>query len=144
MQKNVVKQPAGFTLIEIMIVIAFIAGLLAYFGQRFMHFGERAKINQTKLQLEDIRSALNLYRQDMGKYPLSREGGLDNLMKTPRPKGRWSGPYLTEKQIKDPWGHDIQYFAPPRDKAYGAYQVISYGTDGEESDDDIELAEKEI
>ena len=81
----------------------------------------------------------------MEKYPSTREGGLELLWKLPKPRGKWDGPYLTSFPPKDGWANEIEYDSPPmRRKELGKYELISFGPDGQESDDDIIVGEKEL
>src|SRR5215211_2996120 len=101
---------AGFTLIEILLVIVIIlllAGALVIF---VLPQQEGAEKNTTKLKLEQVSSALDTYRLNMGHYPKEDEGGLDALMVKPNFENekmgeRWRGPYLKPGvNLEDAWG----------------------------------------
>lgn len=137
-----VRNSEGFSLLEILAVLALIAGLLAFIIPRVAKQLGQASVRQTKLVMQNVKGQLNLYRQDMGQYPKSRDGGLDLLINAPKPKGNWSGPYLDTKPV-DAWGTELEYNSPANDKEHGAYELISYGPDKVPGDDDIVMGEKE-
>jgi len=126
---------------EIMIAILIIGVMTAVVGPPIYRYFGRAKETATKQSLDGIKNAIMLYNTDMSKYPSSREG-LDALIEGPSPRGNWRGPYLEkgEKALKDGWGNDFEYNAPPvkYKKEYRNFEIISYGPGGEE-DGDIEL-----
>jgi general secretion pathway protein G len=131
----------GFTLIEILVVIAiitFLAGLtIANVGKLF----GGSQVDIAKLFVtQSIKTPLVTYRLHMGAYPTTDEG-LQALMVAPANKvDRWRGPYLTEGTklpLLDPWGEPYQYRCPGVHNKDG-YDIWSKGpdrTDG--TDDDI-------
>jgi general secretion pathway protein G len=140
---------AGFTLIEILLVIVIIlllAGALVVF---VLPQQEGAEKNTTKLKLNQISTALDTYRLNIGHYPTEQEGGLDALLKKPsfeneRLGEKWQGPYLKPgTKLDDPWGHPIRYELVDRsadgEKKGGLpYKLSSVGPDGQpDTDDDI-------
>lgn len=146
------KRPAstaGFTLIEILLVIVIIlllAGALVVF---VLPQQEGAEKNTTKLMLNQVSSALDTYRLNLGHYPTEQEGGLDALLKKPtfeneRLGEKWQGPYLKPgTRLDDPWGHKIRYelvdrAAEGEKKGAVPYKLSSVGPDGQpDTDDDI-------
>ena len=142
---------AGFTLIEILLVIVIIlllAGALVIF---VLPQQEGAEKNTTKLLLNQVSSALDTYRLNMGHYPKEDEGGIDALMVKPnfeneRMGERWKGPYLKPGvKLEDPWGHKLRYEALDRaasdTKSALPYKLYSIGPDGQpDTDDDIRIA----
>src|ERR1043165_9036661 len=106
---------AGFTLIEILLVIVIIlllAGALVVF---VLPQQEGAEKNTTKLMLNQIGTALDTYRLNLGHCPTEQEGGLDALLRKPtfeneRLGDKWQGPYVKPgTKLDDPWGHKIRY-----------------------------------
>ena len=147
------KRPAaqgGFTLIEILLVIVIIlllAGALVVF---VLPQQEGAEKNTTKLLLNQVSSALDTYRLNIGHYPTEQEGGLDALLKKPtfeneRLGEKWQGPYLKPgTELDDPWGHKIRYEVVDRsvdgNKTGLPYKLYSVGPDGQaDTDDDIRI-----
>jgi len=129
MEKN------GFSFIEILIVIAIMAGLIAIVGPMLFGRLDEAKVEQAKIQMKSLVGALDLYHLDNSTYPAT-EQGLKALLTKPEvgilPKN-WRGPYLRSSKLpKDPWNNDYTY------QFDGNTIVIkSYGADGEEGGDGI-------
>lgn len=118
----------GFTLLELLIVIA-ILGLLGVLGTlQMMSYLGRARTDTAKLQINQIVTALNLFRVDVGRLP-SNEEGTTSLVTAPQGLKNWRGPYLTKAEaLMDPWGRPFIYHAPGQ-KA--EYDLLSYGADGQ-------------
>lgn len=117
----------GFTLLELLVVVAIIGLLAAYVGPKY--FGQLGKSEHAlaKAQIESFRKALDTYRIDVGAFP-STEEGLAALVNKPVNAAKWSGPYLSKAVPPDPWGHPYVYRAPG---AKGDYDIVSYGKDGQ-------------
>jgi len=121
------RDDAGFTLIELMIVMAIIALLAAFVGPRFLGKKEQAEVQAARAQIEMFGTALDAYRLDVGRYPTTEEG-LDALIRKPASADRWDGPYLRKELIPtDPWKKPYLYKSPGD---HGAYDILSYGADG--------------
>jgi general secretion pathway protein G len=136
--KYVTKRPAlrirvrgGFTLIEILVVIAVISLLAALVAPNvFQHVGT-AKDAVARSQIEMLGAALDAYRLDNGRYP-STQQGLDALWALPSAEPRpsnWRGPYLRKQVPLDPWGTAYVY-ASPGDVHPTGYDLTSLGADG--------------
>jgi general secretion pathway protein G len=125
-----VGEAAGFTFIEIMVVVAILAILAALVIPRIMGRTDDAKRTAAKVQIRNIEGALQLYKLDNGVYP-STEQGLKALVEKPSvgviPKKWKIGGYLP-KLPEDSWQHPYKYLSPSQK---GDYEVISLGTDGE-------------
>ena len=118
---------AGFTLIELMIVL-FILGLLAALvAPRLMGRVGKAKQKTAQAQIQMLATALDLYHLDVGRYPTDEEG-LKSLSAKPESQSAWSGPYLDKAVPKDPWGRDYVYKCPGE---HGPYDLYSMGADGQ-------------
>jgi general secretion pathway protein G len=117
----------GFTLLELLVVVAIIGLLAAYVGPKY--FGQLGKSEQTlaKSQIESFSRALASYRLDVGTFP-STEEGLDALLVKPAAVAKWNGPYLSKAVPPDPWGRAYIYRAPG---TKSEYDVLSYGKDGQ-------------
>lgn len=123
----------GFTLIEILVVIAVIAILAALVAPNvFQHLGT-SRDSAARAQVEMISAALDMYRLDNGRYPTT-EQGLEALRVEPatEPLPRnWNGPYLRRTVPDDPWGNPYVYRSPGVENTWG-FDLLSYGADGRE------------
>jgi general secretion pathway protein G len=117
----------GFTLLELLVVVAIIGLLASYVGPKY--FSQIGKSEQAlaKTQIESFHRALASYRLDVGAFP-STEEGLSALMVKPSSAPKWNGPYLSKEVPPDPWGRPYIYHAPG---AKGDYDLMSYGKDGQ-------------
>jgi general secretion pathway protein G len=116
----------GFTLVEILVVLAILALLVGLVGPRVMKQLGGAKSDTARLQIDDFGAALDLFYLDVGRYPNTQEG-LEALVISPANTPKWGGPYLKKKKIPmDPWGTEYQYQSPGQ---HGDYDLYSYGAD---------------
>lgn len=146
------KARSGFTLIEVLLVIVIIlmlAGALVVF---VLPQQEGAEKNTTRLLLQNVETALDTYRLNMGRYPTT-EQGLSALMSKPtfeneRLGDKWNGPYLKPgTKLEDTWGNPIRYeLAESTDesnKNAPRYKLFSTGPDGQpDTADDIKSREE--
>lgn len=117
---------AGFTLLELLVVVAILGLLAAFVGPRY--FGQLGK-SETGVAAAQVRSfadALDAYRVDMGRYPTTQEG-LAALVDRPTDT-RWRGPYLRKAVPTDPWGRPYVYRSPGQGGV--DYDLLSLGKDG--------------
>ena len=120
---------AGFTLVEILVVITIIGLIMAIVGPRVLNYLGESKVKAAKIQIESFSSALDLFYLDMGRYPASGDG-LAALVQRPGSAQAWNGPYLKGGVVpNDPWGHPYVYRSPV-DRA--PYEIVSFGSDGQE------------
>ena len=120
---------AGFTLVEILVVITIIGLIMALVGPRVLNYLAESKVKAARIQVESFASSLDLFYLDNGRYPTTSEG-LIALAQRPGSVDSWNGPYLRSGTVpNDPWGHPYIYRSPGE---HGAYDIISYGSDGQE------------
>ena len=134
LMRQPLRSSAGFTFIEIMVVVAILAILAALVVPRIMGRTDDAKRTAAKVQIRNIEGALQLYKLDNGVYPTT-EQGLKALIEKPSvgvvPKKWKIGGYLP-KLPEDPWGNPYKYVSPvQRGDQKIDYEVTSLGTDGE-------------
>ena len=118
----------GFTLLELLVVVAIIGMLAAYVGPKY--FSQLGKSEQTiaKSQIESFSKAMDTFRLDVGRYPSNAEG-LEALVKKPPTAPRWGGPYLAKALPLDPWGKAYVYKFPGSNGK--DFDILSYGSDGQ-------------
>ena len=125
---------AGFTLIEMMVVMVIIGLLMALVGPRFIRQAEVAKVKAARAQIELLGTALDTFRLDVGRYPSSQEG-LAALRQRPFGTDRWDGPYLKKDVPKDPWDRPYYYRSPGEGgRPYDLYSLGADGTPGGDGD----------
>jgi general secretion pathway protein G len=118
----------GFTLLELLVVVAIIGLLAAYVGPKYFSQIGRSEVTVAQAQIEAFDRALDTYRVDVGHYP-SVEQGLSVLVVRPDNEKKWRGPYLMKEVPQDPWGHPYLYRQPGPNGT--DYQILSYGKDGQ-------------
>ena len=119
---------SGFTLLELLVVVAIIGLLAAFVGPRlFGHIGQ-SQVTAAKAQIEALSHAVDAYRIDMGRFPDANEG-LQALVKAPADASHWHGPYLAKDLPDDPWGRPYLYKTPGANGR--EYQIESLGRDGQ-------------
>ncbi len=118
---------AGYSLLEILIVLAIIALIAALVGPRLFAQLDHAKVTTARVQVRSLETALQTMELDIGRYPTESEG-LNLLVEGDRKTvAGWNGPYLASGVPMDPWGHPYVY-EPPADAAH-APKVHSLGSD---------------
>ena len=115
----------GFTLLELMVVLAILALLGGLVGPKVLDYLGKAKSRTAIVQIAELEKTLDNFKLDVGRYPTA-EGGLDALVKRPASANLWSGPYIKEVP-KDPWNNPYKYANPG---AGGGVEILSLGADG--------------
>ncbi len=126
------QRNAGFTLIEILVVMAIIGMLAVMVAPNVFRQQAGAQRDAAMSQISALEAALDAHRLDVGSYPDSLEGLVENI----DDRASWNGPYLRREVPLDPWGNSYVYEADGRE-----FSLISYGPDGEQggTDDDADI-----
>jgi len=120
---------AGFTLIEIMVVVVILGILAAVVVPRIMDRPDQARITKAAQDIRILENSLRLYRLDNFVYPTT-EQGLESLVvrpTTPPEPRRWKEGGYVDRLPRDPWGNEYQYLNPG---VHGEIDIFSYGADG--------------
>jgi len=116
----------GFTLLELLIVVAIIGLLAGYVGPRYFAQIGKSEIAAARAQIDSLEKALDAYRLDTGRYPTT-EQGLAALVTAPQAVAKWNGPYLRKGLPLDPWANPYVYKSPSEK---GDFEIVSLGKDG--------------
>lgn len=125
MKKTRQRTSSGFTLVELLVVLAILGMLAALVGPQVLNQLGGAKTKAASIQIRDFEQALELYKLDVGRFPRSEEG-LDALVRAPSGAKGWNGPYLKKDAVpEDPWGNAYEY------RVSGSkIEITSLGADG--------------
>ncbi len=122
---------AGYTLMELLVVLAILGFLAAIATPMVIRYLDSAKLSTAKTEVSNLSASLDLFKYDVGRYPTTQEG-LDALLKAPSSADNWNGPYIKKTTgLKDPWGHPYNYRSPGE---HGEFDLFSYGPKGEHGD----------
>ena len=124
-----VRGAAGFTLVELLLVLVILGILAALVLPKFTGRTEQARVTAAITQISTFGTALDAFEVDTGSYPRGQDG-LQQLLVAPADITGWRGPYLKSDIPLDPWGHAYTYEYPGRINANG-YDIISAGPDGQ-------------
>jgi general secretion pathway protein G len=117
---------AGFTLVELLLVVTIIGILAAIVVPKMVGRSEQAREVAAKADIASMKTALDAFEVDNGYYPKS-SNGLGDLVQAPRDARNWHGPYI-EKIPTDPWGNPYSYQFPGKHNP-GSYDLMSAGPD---------------
>lgn len=123
----------GFTLIEILVVMAIVMGLVSVVGVNVIRHQREARVKTATIQIRELQNAIAHFETEQGRIP-TMEQGLEALVQkpvsSPVPERYPPDGYLASRRLpKDPWGNDYIYVAPGREGL--PFEIISYGADGE-------------
>jgi general secretion pathway protein G len=120
------RRNAGFTLLELLVVMVIIGLLVGYVGPKYFAQLGKSEVKAAKQQIAGLGKALDIYRLDTGHYP-QQDVGLQALVTAPANETKWRGPYIEKAVPLDPWGQAYVYKIPGE---HNDYDLISYGKDG--------------
>jgi general secretion pathway protein G len=120
------RRAAGFTLLELLVVVAIIGLLVGYVAPRYFSQVGKSEVQVARAQIDSLEKALDQYRLDTRRYP-NAEQGLAALVTRPANEPNWGGPYLKRAVPNDPWGRPYVYRTPGQ---RGEFDLLSLGRDG--------------
>ena len=116
----------GFTLVELLVVLAIITLIVTLVAPQVLRYLGTARSDATQAQINNIESALELFYIDNFRYPTTEEGLAVLAKPSPELTARWNGPYLKKADdLKDPWGNPYVY-----EFSDNAVKISSLGRDG--------------
>ena len=124
--QNRASPHSGFTLMELLVVLAILGLLMGLVGPRVLNQLGGAKSKTAAIQIKDLEQTLEMYKLDVGRFPTTDQG-LDALVNKPAGVVGWNGPYLKSDVPLDPWNGEYNYRYPGEQ---GEIDIYSYGQDG--------------
>jgi general secretion pathway protein G len=127
---------SGFTLLELLVVLAILGLLIGLVAPAVLHQLGSAKEKIAHQSIERLGSVLDMYKLDVGSYPTTKQGLL-SLIERPPGVTRWNGPYLKATQLpQDPWGQPFVYRNPSQrpGREYDLYSLGPTGQSGSTGD----------
>lgn len=146
------RRSGGFTLVEVLVVMAILVLLAGLVAPRILGSKKKANIQTVTTQIGGFKSALERYALDIDAFPTS-EQGLQALITEPEAdeegntggKSKWDGPYLNSDALPtDPWGNEYQYEYPPTHGKGNSPEIWSFGPDGEDDTEDDIVSWKKV
>ena len=105
---------AGFSLIEIIIVVVLIGGIVAFAAAKIMGGRDSANVKLARSQVQGIAQKIDQFQMDTGRLPAT----LDELVTAPGDASGWLGPYFRAGDLRDPWGTPFEYRTPGTDRDF--------------------------
>jgi general secretion pathway protein G len=124
--KKLRRRDSGFTLLELLVVLAIMGMLAAIIAPQVIKYLGSSRTQTAHVQIQNVMAALELFRLDVGRYPTPQEG-LQGLVTAPQSAANWNGPYLRkDSALRDPWGEAYIYRIPGQ---HGEIDVFTLGSD---------------
>lgn len=122
---------SGFSVMEILVVIAIIGVLMAVVAPMIRNVYSQAKRYTTTTKLRNLKTQVESFKTDTGRYPQTLQELIDRPT-DPKASGKWQGPYIDEEsQLEDGWGNEFVY--EPVKEAGKPFRLYSWGSGGEGS-----------
>ncbi|MEM1190639.1 MAG: type II secretion system major pseudopilin GspG [Pseudomonadota bacterium] len=128
------RRAAGFTLMELLVVLAILGLLMSLVGPQVLNQFGRAKTQTALVQIKDLEQALEMYKLDVGRYPSTAQG-LVALVQKPGDAAGWNGPYLKGNLPQDPWKRDYNYKFPGERAEVDIFTLGQNGAPGGDGED---------
>lgn len=128
------RSTAGFTLIELMVVLLILAMLATIAAPRVTKYLSKAKSQTAKVQVQALSAAVDAFVLDVGRPPSDAEG-LQSLLTAPAEAPAWDGPYVKQgASLTDPWGRPYRYRSPGQHSEYDIYTLAADDKEGGKGD----------
>lgn len=127
--------PAGFTLVEVMVVLVILVLIAGLVAPRIMGQVDRANVRAAEVQVKNLRAGLQSFRLDVGRYPTTTEGLAALMSPPPEIADYWHGPYLDDELPADPWRTPYRYESPVENlQGFVLYSLGADQAEGGEGD----------
>ena len=128
-----VRSETGYTLMELLVVLAILGFLAVVATPQVLQYLSGARLSTARTEVANLSAALDLFKLDVGRHP-STDEGLAALLKAPPGVVTWNGPYVKRPaNLIDPWGKAFIYASPGM---HGEFDLYSYGSEGENAKGD--------
>lgn len=141
LRKKQVRRRRGFTLMEVLLVLAILVILGSLVTVGYFKIQQNANFDMAKNQIRSLGTAVDAYQLHVGSFP-NGDQGLDALRIAPPdvPQGKWRGPYIDKELPLDPWGRAYIYELAQTPNGDPSYKISSNGQDGQQGTaDDVFL-----